>query len=67
MEGSEMKTEEQLKNKISELKADERKFAEFIKDVYNDVDCENKIEVHLWKIRRQIEIINWVLNNELPF
>jgi hypothetical protein len=62
-----LKTKEELEAKVRELKQDERKFTDFLRDTYGDKQCSHKIEIHTWRIRREIEIIEWVLNSELPF
>lgn len=62
-----LRTKEELQNKVKELKIDEAKFTNFLRDTYGDKQCSHKIEMHIWRIRREIEIINWVLNEELPF
>ena len=66
-----LKTKEELEAKVKELRQDERKFTDFLRDTYGDKQCSHKIEIHTWRIRREIEIIEWVLNSdsdsELPF
>lgn len=62
-----LRTKEELENKVKELEKDERKFTEFLRDTYGDKQCSHKIEMHMWRIRREIEIIKWVLDQELPF
>lgn len=61
------RTNEELENKIKELEKDQCKFTEFLQDTYGDKQCRHKIEMHTWRIRREIEIIKWVLDKELPF
>ena len=62
-----IKTKEELEDKVKELRRDESKFIQFLRDTYGDKQCSQKIEMHTWRIRREIEIIEWVLNSELPF
>lgn len=62
-----LRTYEEIQDKINELQKDERKFTEFLRDVYGDKQCAHKVEVHTWRIRREIEILKWVLDQELPF
>ena len=62
-----LKTEKEIKEKIKELHEDVQKLNEFLKDIYEDEDAGKKIEAHTWRIRREMEILNWVLNNDLPF
>ena len=62
-----LKTKEELEAKVKELRQDERKFSDFLRDTYGDKQCSQKIEIHTWRIKREIEIIEWVLNSELPF
>lgn len=61
------RTNEELKDKIKELEKDERKFMDFLRDTYGDKQCSHKIEIHCWRIRREIDILKWVLDEELPF
>jgi len=62
-----MRTAEELESKIQELKKDENKFNQFLRDTYGDKQCSHKIEIHTWRIRREIEILEWVLDKGLPF
>ena len=58
---------EEIKAKREELKKDNEKFREFIRDVFNGTILVEQMEEHLWRINRQIEILDWVLDDELPF
>lgn len=62
-----MKTKEELENKLKELEIERRMFTNFLRDTYGDKQCSKKIEQHCWRINREIDIINWVLNKDLPF
>lgn len=63
-----IKTKEEIQQKIKELQQDETKFTQFLRDTYGDKQCSHKIEMHTWRIRREIEILNWVMNDSgLPF
>ena len=62
-----LRTKEELEDKIKELEADRRKFTDFLRDTYGDKQCSHKIEVHTWRIQREIDILNWVLDKDLPF
>lgn len=62
-----LKTEEEIKSKIADLKKDEQTFTQFLRDTYGDKQCSHKIEIHTWRIKREIEILEWVLNENLPF
>jgi len=61
------KTDDELKTRIKILEKDEQTFTEFLRDTYGDKQCSHKISQHLWRIKKEIEIIRWVLNEELPF
>ncbi len=61
------RTKEDIKIKLEELRNDDRKFSLFLADIYQDEGCDEKIQQHLWRIRRQIEILEWVLDEDLPF
>ena len=63
-----MKTKEEINSKLDELKKDKEKFEEFMADVYNnDGQLKQKIKTHTWRIERQIEILEWVLDRHLDF
>lgn len=62
-----LRTVGEIKAKIVELENDHSKFSEFLSDIYKDNDCKKKIKKHTWRIRKQIDILNWVLDDELPF
>lgn len=62
-----LRTKEELENKIKELRTDRQKFSEFLRDTYGDKQCGHKIEIHTWRISREIEILEWVLDQGLPF
>lgn len=62
-----MRTIEEIKLRRDQLKADEKKFTEFLSSVYNDADAEEKINLHMWRIRKEIEVLNWITKEELPF
>lgn len=63
-----MKTFDEVKARIKELQMDESKFEEFLRDTYDDKSCDKKIEQHLWRIRREKEILSWVIDEPLlPF
>jgi hypothetical protein len=62
-----LRTKEEIEAKIRDLKKDEQQFINFLRDTYGDKQCQHKIDVHVWRIRREIEILQWVLDQELPF
>jgi len=62
-----IRTKEEIERRVIELILDERKFIEFLRDTYGDKKCSGKIEMHTWRIRKEIDILEWVLNRDLPF
>lgn len=63
-----MLTQEKLVEKLDELKKNEIIFIDFLKEIYNDKKLQKKINKHLWRIRKEIEIIEEVLDSDiLPF
>jgi len=62
-----MKTETEIMAKIKELESDKDKFQQFLMDTYGDKQCSHKIDVHTWRIRREIEILEWILDRGMPF
>lgn len=62
-----LRTKEEIESRIRELEKDEHKFYEFLRDMYGDEECKDKIEQHTWRIRREIEILRWVIDEDLPF
>ena len=59
--------EESIKEKRSNLLEQKENFMDFLRDIYEDKHLEDKMREHIWRIDRQIEILDWVLNDELPF
>lgn len=61
------KTKEEIVERIKILEEQRDTFTQFLRDTYGDKQCSHKIEVHTWRIRREIEILDWVLDSSLPF
>lgn len=62
-----MKTKEEIEAKIKELRADEQKFSTLLSDIFNDKTASKRVQQHTWRVRREINILEWVLNQDLPF
>jgi hypothetical protein len=57
----------QIRDRKAELEKEKQMFYKFLTDAYGEKDTEEKIEKHLWRINKQIEILEWVLDESLPF
>ena len=62
-----IRTAEEIEDRIKQLDKQEADFTQFLRDTYGDKQCGHKIEQHIWRIRREREILQWVLNESLPF
>jgi C4-dicarboxylate-specific signal transduction histidine kinase len=62
-----MKTQEQIQQKISELEEKRKIFSQFLCDIYGEEVVASKINENLWKIDKEIALLNWVIGDELPF
>jgi len=64
-----MKPRKEIEERKEILIKDKHTFIEFLKSIYKKDDfVEEKINEHIWKFEREIEILNWVLDeDDLPF
>ena len=58
---------QEIKEKKEELEKEKTMFYKFLNDVFEDEKTAGEMNKHLWRICKQIEILNWVLDDELPF
>lgn len=62
-----IRTPEEIQKKKKELETERDMFQKFMRDIYNDKKMEDRINVHLWRINREISILAWVTDDDLPF
>lgn len=62
-----MRTREEIKNKEIECSTRIDYLLEFLLSCYKGSDAKQKAEKELMALKRERDIIRWVLNEELPF
>lgn len=64
---SKVKTEAQIRERLTELEKQERYLREFMTTLYKGSDLKEKVEREMKPLQREINIVNWMLNDDLPF
>ncbi|MEA2037240.1 MAG: hypothetical protein U9O94_07030 [Nanoarchaeota archaeon] len=64
---SKLKTEVQIREKLKELETQEKYLREFMTTLYKGSDLKEKIEREMKPLQREINIVNWILDDNLPF
>jgi hypothetical protein len=61
-------TKEKIDEKLQELFKEKAMFNKFLDDIYgSDEPVRKSLQTHLWRVQREIDILKWVVNDELPF
>lgn len=62
-----MRSKEEIQNEVDRLKTEIRYLYDFLRDVYKDNGAYNNATRHLKLKEREVEVLKWVIDNELPF